>query len=105
MGLLKIYNGGNYAHAQISRIYNFCWSSNSTKLIRLFIRHSLKSNNMGLLKIHNGGNNVHAKDKILTVITSTKLIRTFNSQFFMGNNMGLLKIHNGGDYVHAQDSN
>ena len=55
MGLLKIYNGGNYAHAQDSSVYNFCWSSNSTEFIRTFIRQFFKGNNMGLLKIHNGG--------------------------------------------------
>ena len=55
MGLLKIYNGRNYAHAQVSSVCNFCLCSNSTKFIRTFIRQSYKGNNMGLLKIHNGG--------------------------------------------------
>ena len=27
MGLLKIHNGGNYAHAQDANAYNLCWSS------------------------------------------------------------------------------
>ena len=36
MGLLKIHNGGNNAHAQVSTVINFCWSSNSTKLTRTF---------------------------------------------------------------------
>ena len=36
MGLLKIYNCGNNAHAQDSNGNNFCWSSNSTKLTRTF---------------------------------------------------------------------
>ena len=34
-GLLKIHNGGNYARAQDSNAYDFCWSSNSTKLTLL----------------------------------------------------------------------
>ena len=61
MSLLKISNGGNYAHAQVSSVYNFCSSSNSTKFIRTFIRQFFKGNNMGLLKIHNGGNYAHAQ--------------------------------------------
>ena len=61
MGLLKIHNGGNNAHAQDSSAYNFCSSSNSTKLIRTFNRQFLKGNNMGLLKIHNGDNYAHAQ--------------------------------------------
>ena len=32
MGPIKIHNGGNYAHAQYSNAYNFCWSSNSTTI-------------------------------------------------------------------------
>ena len=32
---LKIYVG-NYAHAQNSNVYNFCWISNSTKVIKNF---------------------------------------------------------------------
>ena len=62
MGLLKISNGRNYAHAQVSSVYNFCSSSNSTKFIRTFIRQFLKDNSMGPLKIHTGGNYAHAQD-------------------------------------------
>ena len=60
-----------YAHVQLSGVCNFCWSSNSTKFIRTFIR---QGNNMGLLKIHNGGNYAHAQD--FNASKSTKLIRT-----------------------------
>ena len=62
MGLLKNHNGRNYAHAQVSSVYNFCCSSNSTKFIRMFNRQFSKGNNMGLLKIHNDGNNANAQD-------------------------------------------
>ena len=65
MRLLKIYNGGNYAHAQDSSVYNFCWSSNSTKFIITFITPFFEGNNMGLLKINNGGNYAHAQDSNL----------------------------------------
>ena len=61
MGLLKIHYGGNYAHAQVSSVYNFFCSSNSTKFIRTFIRQFSKGNNLGLLKINNGGNYAHAQ--------------------------------------------
>ena len=61
MGLLKFYNGGSYAHAQVSSAYNFCSSSNSTKLIRTFNSQFLRGYNMGLLKIHNGDNYTHAQ--------------------------------------------
>ena len=90
MGLLKIHNGRNYAHAQVSSVYNFCCSSNSTKFIRMFNRHFLKGNNMGLLKIHNGGNNADAQDSsaenFCSSSNSTKFIRTFIGQFLKGNN-------------------
>ena len=78
MDLLKIYNGGNHAHAHVSSVYNFCSSSNLIKYIRTFIRQFLKSNNMGLLKIHNGGNNSHAQDS--TVITSVGIQIQLNLQ-------------------------
>ena len=61
MGLLKIYNSGNYAHAQDSNAYNFCWSSKTTKLTRTFISQLLRGYNMGLLKIYNSGNYAHAQ--------------------------------------------
>ena len=62
MGPIKIHRGGNYAHAQDSNAYNFCYSLNSAKLIRTFIGHFLKGNSMGSIKIHNGGNYAHAQD-------------------------------------------
>ena len=80
MGLLKIHNGGNYAHAQVSSVYNFCCSSNSTKFIRMFNRQFSKGNNMGLLKINNGGNYAQAQYSnaynFCWSSNSTKLIRT-----------------------------
>ena len=65
MDPLKFYNGGNYAHAQVSIVYNFCSSSNRTKFIRTFIRQFLKSNNIN-------GNNFSWSSN------STKLTRTFH---------------------------
>ena len=62
MGPLKFHNDGNYPHAQDSNVYNFCWSSNSTKVITTFIGQILKGNNMDLLEIHNGGNYAHEQD-------------------------------------------
>ena len=44
MGLIKIQNGGNYAHAQDSNAYNFCLSYNSAKLIGTIIGQFLKGN-------------------------------------------------------------
>ena len=44
MGPIKINNGGNYAHAQDSNAYNFCYSQNSAKLIGTFIGQFLNGN-------------------------------------------------------------
>ena len=46
MAQIKINNGGYYAHAQTSNAYNFCFSQNSTKVIRTFMGQYLKGNNM-----------------------------------------------------------
>ena len=51
MGLIKIQNGGNYAHAQ-----------DSAKLIRTFMGQFLKGNSMGPIQIHDGGKYAHAQD-------------------------------------------
>ena len=48
IGLIKIHNGGNYAHAQDSNSYNFCLSYNSAKLIRTIMGQFLKGNKIAL---------------------------------------------------------
>ena len=95
-------------NVQDCSVYNFCWSSNSTKFIRTFIIQFFEGNNMGLSKIHNGRNYAHAQVSSVYNFcygsNSTKFIRMFNRQFSKGNKMGLLKIRNGGNNVDAQDS-
>ena len=49
MGPIKIHNGGNYAHAQDSNAYNFCYSQNSAKLIGTFIGQFLNGNKIMLI--------------------------------------------------------
>ena len=81
MGPKKIHNGGNYAHAQDSNAYNFCYSKNSAKLIRTFIGLFLKGNSMGPIQIHNGGNSAHAQDSNAYIIIIIIIIIHYSLQY------------------------